>query len=76
MIVWIQDGIRKMRQMIKQFVADSLNYFTKMHCLKRIDKACDKYHKLERRVKLQGCVVNEMIKRYKELYGEDLRNKV
>ena len=39
--------------------------------LKYIDKACDKYNKLEAKAKRQAYVVHALFDRYKELYPDD-----
>lgn len=44
----------------------------KWHWLKFIDKEVDKYHKLESKRNHQQYIVNKLIERYKEIYGEDI----
>jgi hypothetical protein len=47
--------------------------FVKMRWLKTINKETDKYKKLTEKSNRQLCVVNALLKRYLEIYGEDLR---
>ena len=47
--------------------------FVKMRWLKTINKETDKYKKLKEKSNRQLCVVNALLKRYLEIYGEDLR---
>ena len=46
--------------------------FVKKRWLKTIDKECDKYKKLKSKLFRQQYVVNALLERYKEIYGEDL----
>lgn len=46
----------------------------KTRWLKTIDKECDKYNKLKSKLSRQQYVVNDLVKKYKKIYGEDLRN--
>lgn len=47
--------------------------FIKHRWLKTIDKACNKYNKLSAKARHQAAIINALIKRYNELYGENLR---
>ena len=47
--------------------------FVKKRWLKTIDKECDKYNKIKSKLWRQQYVVNALLERYKEIYGEDLR---
>ena len=47
--------------------------FIKMRWLKTIDKESDKYNKLKSKLTRQRYVVNKLLERYTEIYGEDLR---
>ena len=44
----------------------------KKRWLKTIDKECDKYNKIKSKLSRQQYVVNALLERYKEIYGEDL----
>lgn len=59
-----------MRKLLKQ----NFDLFIKKRWLKTIDKECDKYIKLTKKSNRQLHIVNALLKRYQELYGEDLRN--
>ena len=45
----------------------------KMRWLKLIDKEIVKYNKLKNKLNRQQSVINSLVKRYKEIYSEDLR---
>lgn len=45
----------------------------KIRWLKSIDKEMCKYNKLREKLNRQQNVVNSLVKRYKEIYSEDLR---
>lgn len=47
--------------------------FGKKKWLKTIDKECDKYNKIKGELFRQRYVVNALLERYKEIYGEELR---
>ena len=47
--------------------------FVKNRWLKIIDKECDKYNKIKRKLSRQQYVVNYLLAEYKKKYGEDLR---
>ena len=49
------------------------NLFVKMRWLKRIDKEIGKYNKSKNKLNRQQNVINSLVKRYKEIYSEDLR---
>lgn len=51
----------------------SFELFVKKRWLKTIDKECDKYNKIKSKLSRQQYVVNALLERYKEIYGEDLR---
>lgn len=51
----------------------SFELFVKKRWLKIIDKECDKYKKLKRKLSGQQYVVNSLLEEYKKIYGEDLR---
>lgn len=59
---------------MKKLLKESFELFCKKNWLRTIDKECDKYNKLKSKLNQQQYVVNALIKRYKELYSEDLRN--
>lgn len=50
----------------------SFELFVKKRWLKTIDKECDKYNKIKSKLSRQQYVVNALLERYKEIYGEDL----
>jgi hypothetical protein len=58
---------------MKNLLKESFELFCKKNWLKTIDKECDKYNKLKVKLNRQQYVVNALVKRYAELYGEDLR---
>ena len=51
----------------------SFELFVKKRWLKIIDKECDKYSKIKSKLNRQQFVINVLLERYKEIYGEDLR---
>lgn len=51
----------------------SIELFIKTRWLKKIDKECDEYIKLKRCLKIQNKIVNDLIKKYEDIYGENLR---
>jgi hypothetical protein len=59
---------------MKKLLKESFELFCKKNWLRTIDKECGKYDKLKSKLNRQRYVVNALVKRYKELYGEDLRN--
>ena len=58
-----------MAELLKQ----SFELFIKKRWLKTIDKECDKYNKIKRKLSRQQYVVNSLLAEYKKIYGEDLR---
>ena len=61
--------MRELRELLKQ----RFDLFVKMRWLKTINKETDKYKKLEEKSNRQLYVLNTLLKRYHEIYGEDLR---
>lgn len=59
---------------MKNLLKKSFELFCKKNWLRTIDRECNKYNKLKSKLNRQQYVVNALIKRYKELFGEDLRN--
>ena len=59
-----------MAELLKQ----SFELFVKKRWLKIIDKECDKYKKLKRKLSSQQYVVNSLLEEYKKIYGKDLKN--
>lgn len=59
---------------MKKLLKESFGLFCKINWLRTIDKECNKYNKLKSKLNRQQYVVNKLVKRYKELYGEDLKN--
>ena len=58
-----------MAKLLKQ----SFELFVKNRWLKIIDKECNKYNKIKRKLSRQQYVVNSLLEEYKKIYGEDLR---
>jgi hypothetical protein len=58
-----------MRELFKR----RFELFIKMRWLKTISKETDKHKKLTEKSNRQLYVVNALLKRYHEIYGEDLR---
>lgn len=56
--------------MIK-LLKDWFEYKIKMRELKRIDKAIEKYHRMEVDLKIQGNLVHFLMRRYNEKYGNN-----
>ena len=63
--------MEKLKQLVKEF----FDLWVKMRWLKMINKETNKYHKYQQKLARQQSVVNALIKRYKEIYGEDLRRR-
>lgn len=61
--------MRGLRELLKQ----RFDLFVKMRWLKTINKETDKYKKLKEKSNRQLYVLNALLKRYHEIYGEDLR---
>lgn len=59
---------------MKKLLKESFELFCKNNWLRTIDKECYRYNKLKSKLNRQQYVVNALMKRYKELYSEDLRN--
>ena len=64
-----KEGEGEMRELLKQ----SFELVVKNGWLKTIDKECDKYDKIKRKLFRQQYVVNSLLAEYKKKYGEDLR---
>ena len=58
-----------MAELLKQ----TFELFIKKRWLKRIDKECDEYIRLKRCLNIQQNIVNGLVRKYEEIYGEDLR---
>ena len=58
---------------MKELLKQRFELFVKMRWLKTISKETDKYKKLQEKTNRQLYVVNELIKVYREKYGENLR---
>lgn len=61
-----------MLRLLKEFFQLSVKY----NWLKNIDRECNKYNRLKQKTEMQRYIVNRMIKRYCEIYGEDLRTNL
>lgn len=60
--------------MMAELLKQSFELFVKKRWLKIIDKECDKYKKLKRKLSSQQYVVNSLLEEYKKIYGKDLEN--
>ena len=60
-----------MRALIKEW----FDLWVKMRWLKTIDKETEKFKKLNAKTNRQLHVVNSLVKRYREIYDVDLREK-
>lgn len=58
-----------MRELLKK----NFELFVKMRWLKRISKEAEKYKKLKEKTNRQLYVLNELLKEYQNIYGENLR---
>lgn len=58
-----------------ELIKRTFDIWCKRNWLRVIDKEVDRYNKLNVKLKRQHFVVNELIRRYNDLYGEDLRQK-
>lgn len=58
---------------MKELLKQRFELFVKMRWLKTISKETDKYKKLQEKTNRQLYVVNELLKAYREKYGENLR---
>ncbi len=45
----------------------------KANWLKMIDKEVNKYNRINRKLNSQAHIINALLNKYKEIYGEDLR---
>ena len=61
-----------MREILKK----EFELFVRMRWLKAIDKETDKYRKLINKSNRQLYVVKALLKKYFEIYGEDLRKNM
>lgn len=61
--------------MMAELLKRTFELFVKKRWLKTIDKECDKYNKIKSKLLRQQYVVNALLKRYKEIYNEDLRTQ-
>lgn len=61
-----------MKELI-EILKNSHELSIKMRWLKMIDKENNKYRKLYEKLQRQCFIVNELVKEYKEKFGEDLR---
>lgn len=59
---------------MKELLKRRFELSAKMRWLKTISKATDKYRKIEARLHRQLYVLSDLLKEYKKIYGEDLRN--
>ena len=58
---------------LKRLIKETIDLWIKMRWLKIINKECDKYIKAKQKTERHQYVVNELLKEYKEKYGEELR---
>lgn len=59
--------------MIK-LISSLIKLSIKNHELKYIDKQCDKYFKIKRKLESQQHFINELIDLFEKTYGESIRN--
>jgi len=57
---------------MKELIKSTFNLWIKRRWLKSIERDVDKYNRLDRKLKTQAFIVHSMIKRYHEIYGEEL----
>lgn len=60
--------------MIK-LISEWLELWAKQNWLKHIDRAVDKYNRLDRKAKVQAHVVHKLVERYNEIYPRDKLEK-
>lgn len=65
---------------LKNLLKETFDLFVKKRWLKAIDKEVNKYNRIKRKrtkvcneLRKQEYILDAMIKRYNEIYGEDLR---
>lgn len=58
---------------MKELLKRRFELFVQMRWLKTIDKETDKYKRLAEKSNRQLHVVNELLKEYHKIYGENLR---
>lgn len=59
--------------MLKKLIKRSFDLWCKMRWLKMIDKECNKYTKLKKKLSAQQFIVNALTEAYLKVYGENLR---
>lgn len=60
------------REKLIELLKRSFEIFVKKRWLKEIDRAIDRYHKTQSKANRQYYVMNALVKRYNELYNENL----
>ena len=67
-----------MKEQLKKYINELFELIVKEHWLKIINKEVDKYNRinkkrneLEKKLNLQGKLINSLIDRYNELYKDD-----
>ncbi len=53
-------------------IREWLELWAKQYWLKHIDKAINRYNKLNTKTKAQAYVVHMLVQRYNEIYGEEI----
>lgn len=57
-----------------ELIKQAFDFYARMNWLKTINKEVEKYNKLKKDLDIQAYIINKMVGRYKEIYGDDLRN--
>ena len=58
---------------MSKLFARSCELLVRRRWLKTIDRECEKYNKLKSKLNQQRYIINGLVKKYNEIYGEDLR---
>lgn len=59
-------------QQIKKLLKESFELWVKKRWLKEINRAIDKYHKVQAKANREYYVMSKLIERYNEIYNENL----
>ncbi len=58
-----------------ELIRECFELSAKRTWLKHIDKAIDKYNRLNTKARVQANVAHKLVQRYNEIYGEEIRVK-
>lgn len=58
---------------MKELIKETFEIMVKLRWLKTIDKEVDKYNKLNNKANRQAAVVNELVKKYNSIYGDNIK---